>query len=113
MLNCPGANTNGEAVVISNVATLAASRRTCVTRIGWGTDQAASATCPVDIQDLQTCRAQPLTHCTNKTFHQLVAEVVIGFAFFTQAPGVDPERAHELDSPRIECPTIRGYEPGR
>ncbi len=67
----------------------------------------------VDIEDLQSSRAQPLTHRADKTLHQLVAEIVIGFAFVARTARTDPQHAYELHSPRIERPAIGRHQPRR
>src|SRR6516165_5809773 len=57
------------------------------------TSLSAQLSCPrrsVDIEDLQSGRAQALTHRADKPLHQLVAEIMIGFAFVAQAPRIDP-----------------------
>src|SRR6516164_3771134 len=66
---------------------------------------------PIDIEDLQMGRTQPLTHSADKPLHQLVAEIMIGFAFVTKTARIDPERAHELRSARIEGPAIGRHKP--
>ena len=54
------------------------------------------ASWPIDIGHLQARRAQPFPHGAGETLHQLVAEIMVGLAFLSQASCIDPEHADEV-----------------
>src|SRR5208283_1833546 len=70
------------------------------------------STLAVDVQQLQARRVQPLHQDRQKALHHLIAEIMIGLAFFAQTCGIHSDRPRQPRGPGVRHPAVRRYQPG-
>src|SRR5512143_870274 len=66
----------------------------------------------INIQKLKSGSIKPLTQNRSESLEQLVAKIVILFAFCAKTLSVERDRSRHLNRSRIEAPMIRRDQPG-
>src|SRR5690349_4563384 len=117
-MNCPapivvGAPASGSSVRVQVSAVSATRLRTTKDRgtRAPGNETGSAAVAPIDVQQPEARRLQPLEHDLREPLHQFVAEGRILLALAAEAGALERGRAHLRERPGVEVPAIRREEP--
>jgi hypothetical protein len=60
----------------------------------------------VDVKQLESSRLQPVQEVRREPAHQLIAQLVVGFALAPQARAVERDQLAGLDRASVELPAV-------